>query len=107
MRIEGKMEKLVSVDSPKFTENKEKDLRDVLNYMSRYGKVRLGQYGDDGTWHCSVELNIRLPGAAFEIKTGYGKDSPKCPLVCAIQAKGMLEESLASAREQLAKLGTD
>ena len=51
-------------------------LQDVLVDLARYGQPRVGQYGKDGTWHCTVEANITPVGAKFEVRSDYKHTTP-------------------------------
>jgi hypothetical protein len=59
-------------------------LEDVLLELAKWGRPRVGQYGDDGTWHCSVDVNVAPTGVKFEAKSDFKQPTP---LAAAIQCR--------------------
>lgn len=45
-------------------------IEECLDVLRRYGKTHLLQT-DSGTWHASVKIFVRTPGATFEVATGF------------------------------------
>jgi hypothetical protein len=59
-------------------------LEDVLMQLAKWGRPRVGQYGDDGTWHCGVDVNVAPTGIKFEAKSDFNQ---KTPLEAALQCR--------------------
>ena len=59
-------------------------LEDVLLELAKWGRPRVGQYGDDGTWHCGVDVNVAPTGIKFEAKSDFNQ---KTPLEAALQCR--------------------
>lgn len=59
-------------------------LEDVLLDLARWGRPRVGQYGDDGTWHCGVDVNVAPTGVKFEAKSDFKR---RTPLEAALQCR--------------------
>ena len=51
-------------------------LEDVLLELAKWGSPRVGQYGNDGTWQCTVECNVTPVGVKFEAKSDYKQTTP-------------------------------
>lgn len=51
-------------------------LEELLVAMQKFGKPRLGMYGNDGRWSCAVEMHVSAKGATFEIKSEFGLTDP-------------------------------
>lgn len=60
----------------KFWKAEEASLEELLTELSTYGRPRVGMYGDDETWHCSVEMNTNTVGAKFECKSDFKQPTP-------------------------------
>lgn len=52
------------------------NLEDILVGLSKWGSPRIGQYGNDGTWHCCVEVNVTPVGVKFEAKSDFKQMTP-------------------------------
>lgn len=65
----------------------QESLEDVLVDLAKWGRPRLGQYGDDGAWHCSVDVNVAPTGVKFEAKSDFKR---KTPLEAALQCRDNL-----------------
>jgi hypothetical protein len=59
-------------------------LEDVLLDLAKWGRPRVGQYGDDGTWHCGVDVNVAPTGVKFEAKSDFKR---RTPLEAALQCR--------------------
>jgi hypothetical protein len=88
------------------------DLERLLIEMSRYGKVRIGQYGtSDRGWHCSMEVFIAGDGIALEVKSDHSSAN-LTPLQAATQCSERLVALMNEMKEKskntsLATLGLD
>lgn len=51
-------------------------LEELLVELFNYGKPRIGVYGSDGTWHCSVEMNTNTVGADFKCSSDFNQPNP-------------------------------
>ena len=51
-------------------------LEAVLVELSKWGQPRVGQYGNDGNWHCCVEVNVTPVGVKFEAKSDFKQKTP-------------------------------
>lgn len=51
-------------------------LEQLLLELKNYGKPRVGMYGTDGFWHCSVDMNTNTVGATFECKSDFKHVTP-------------------------------
>jgi hypothetical protein len=67
-------------------------LESVLLDLARYGRPRLGQYGSDGDWHCSIEVTVSPVGAQFEVRSEF--KNLKTPLAAASQCRDRLRAAL-------------
>lgn len=77
------------------TPAQEIDLAELLAELARFGKPRLGIYGSDGLWHCSVEMNVSAVGVKFEAKSEYKHATAmEAALVC----RDRIRAALASMR---------
>lgn len=68
------------------------ELQSVLLDLARYGRPRLGMYGSDGTWRCSVEMNTTSVGVDFNVASDFKQADP---LSAALQCRKNLHEALA------------
>lgn len=66
-------------------------LQTVLMDLSRFGKPKVGQYGDDNTWHCHIEANISPIGAKFEVRSDWKQ---RTPLDAALQCRDRLKDAI-------------
>lgn len=64
------------LEAPTLAPTGDESLEDVLIDLAKWGKPRVGQYGSDGTWHCSVEVSITPIGAKFEVRSDFERKSP-------------------------------
>lgn len=67
------------------------DLESVLMDLARYGRPRIGQYGDDNTWNCTIEASISPIGAKFEVRSDFKQTTP---LAAALQCRDRLREAV-------------
>lgn len=51
-------------------------LEEIMLELKNYGRPRVGMYGDDGTWHCSVEMNTNTVGADFKCSSDFKQPTP-------------------------------
>ncbi len=68
-------------------------LEGVLLDLAKHGRARIGQYGRDGTWHCSVEMNVPSVGVTFEVKSDY---DCKTPMSSAVQCRERMMTALGA-----------
>ena len=66
-------------------------LEAVLLELAKWGKPTVGMYGNDGTWHCHVEVNVTPVGVKFEAKSDFKQ---KTPLEAAQQCRKNLMEAV-------------
>ena len=67
---------LVKTDeTPAFRLN-DATLEELLQELFRYGKPRVGVYGSDGLWHCTVEMNTNTVGADFKCSSNFDLPNP-------------------------------
>lgn len=66
-------------------------LQTVLLDLSRFGKPRVGQYGDDNSWYCSIEANISPIGAKFAVNSDWKQ---RTPLDAALQCRDRLKDAI-------------
>lgn len=69
----------------------EETLEAVLLELAKWGKPRVGQYGNDGTWNCNLEVSITPIGAKFEVRSDFKQTSP---LAAALQCRENLREAV-------------
>lgn len=50
-------------------------LEQLLNELVNYGRPRLGIYGSDMKWTCSVEMNTNTVGADFTCRSDHNHPS--------------------------------
>jgi hypothetical protein len=62
-------------------------LEDVLLELAKWGRPRVGQYGNDGTWHCGVDVNVTPVGVKFEAKSDFNQTTP---IAAALQCRANL-----------------
>jgi len=62
-------------------------LEDILLELAKWGRPRVGQYGDDGTWHCGVDVNVAPTGIKFEAKSDFKQPTP---IAAALQCRANL-----------------
>lgn len=75
-------------------------LEEILQYLSRFGKPKLGTYARPG-WHCSVDLFVPN-GVAFEVKSEFGHPTPtEAAMLCKDRLDAVLAE-LSAAQPTLA-----
>lgn len=51
-------------------------LEELLIELKNYGRPRVGIYGSDGLWHCTVEMNTNTVGADFKCSSSFDHPSP-------------------------------
>lgn len=52
-------------------------LEELIDQLTPWGKVRVGQYGHQGTnWHCSIEVHVAPVGARFEVRSDFDHPTP-------------------------------
>lgn len=56
-------------------------LEELLTELFKYGRPRLGVYGSDGLWHCSVEMNTNTVGADFKCSSNFDLPTPNAAAV--------------------------
>lgn len=77
-------------------------LEALLLELSRYGQVRLGQYGTGNSkWHCSLDLFVTGKGVSMEIKSDHNSMTP---IQAAMQCSDRLVAALNEMKEQSAKI---
>jgi hypothetical protein len=73
-------EKSLAAFSPEKTSTAVKvedaSLEELLLELKNFGKPRVGIYGSDGTWHCSVDMNTNTVGADFQCKSDFNQPNP-------------------------------
>jgi hypothetical protein len=72
-------------------------LAEILRDLQRYGKPRLGIYGDDDRWNCVIEMRVSAPGAETKIRSDWVSD----PLVAATQCRQRVLAVLDDLRKLL------
>lgn len=73
--------------APRATES----LEDVLIELSKWGKPRIGQYGIDGKWHCSIEVRVNATGISFEAQSSFKHETP---MEAAIECRKNLHDAV-------------
>ena len=68
-------------------------LEDVLMELSKWGYPRVGMYGSDGTWHCSIEVNVTATGVKFEARSDFKQLTP---LAAALMCRQNLRDAVKS-----------
>ena len=66
-------------------------LEDVLMELSKWGSPRLGMYGSDGTWCCSIEVNVTATGVKFEARSDFKQLTP---LAAALMCRQNLRDAV-------------
>ena len=51
-------------------------LEELLVELLQYGQPRVGVYGSDGKWSCSVEMNTNTVGADFKCRSEHNHSTP-------------------------------
>jgi hypothetical protein len=51
-------------------------LEELLIELLQYGQPRVGVYGSDGKWSCSVEMNTNTVGADFKCRSEHDHATP-------------------------------
>lgn len=51
-------------------------LEDVLIELSKWGRPRIGQFSIDGTWCCSIKVNVTATGVTFEARSDFKQPTP-------------------------------
>lgn len=59
----------------------EMTLDELLIALVDYGQPKVGVYGSDGTWHCSIEMNTNTVGAEFKCRSDFHHESPRAAAV--------------------------
>lgn len=54
----------------------QESLEDVLLDLAKWGKPKVGQYGTDGTWQCSIDVNVTPTGVRFEARSDFKQVTP-------------------------------
>lgn len=54
----------------------QESLEDVLLDLAKWGRPKVGQYGNDGVWHCHIEVNVTPTGVKFEAKSDWKQMTP-------------------------------
>lgn len=52
------------------------ELHDIMVSLSKFGKVRVGQYGSEGRWSCTVDMHVSVVGVSFEVNSGFDNTTP-------------------------------
>lgn len=52
------------------------NLEELLTELKNYGKPRVGIYGSDGLWHCTIEMNTNTVGAKFDCSSDFNHSTP-------------------------------
>ena len=60
----------------KFYQADQPTLEELLMELKHYGKPRVGMYGDDGCWHCNIEMNTNTVGADFKCSSDFKMPTP-------------------------------
>ncbi len=53
-----------------------RSLEDILAVLQQCGVIRLGQYGDDGMWHCECIMHTAAVGVQFKVGTTFKEPTP-------------------------------
>lgn len=79
-------------------------LETLLLELSRYGQVRIGQYGSGSTgWHCSLNLFVTGKGVSMEIMSEHSSAN-MTPMQAAMQCSDRLVAALNEMKEQSNKV---
>lgn len=68
------LQKVTPISEAKKVENL--TLEELLLELFNYGKPRVGVYGSDGLWHCTVEMNTNTVGADFKCSSDFNLPDP-------------------------------
>jgi hypothetical protein len=77
----------------KYHQTQEPTLEELLIELSTYGKPRVGMYSEDGTWHCTIEMNTNTVGAEFKCASDFKQPTPT------VAAKQCLERVLKAVEQ--------
>lgn len=81
------------------------DLATILVELSKYGKVRLGQYSTSG-WHCGIEVFVTGKGLAVEVKSEFGHKHPMdAAMECSARLVSMMNDMKAQSIPNLPTIG--
>jgi hypothetical protein len=58
------------------TKLEQMSLEELLLELKNYGKPRVGIYGSDELWHCTVEMNTNTVGADFKCSSSFDHPTP-------------------------------
>lgn len=68
------------VKKPELTDAKripDMTLDELLIALLDYGKPKVGVYGSDELWHCSIEMNTNTVGAEFKCRSDFSMQTPQ------------------------------
>ena len=51
-------------------------LQELLMELKKYGKPKVGMYGNDDTWHCTIDMNTNTVGAEFKCRSDFNHTTP-------------------------------
>lgn len=51
-------------------------LEDILMELLKYGQPKVGVYGSDMTWACSIDMNTNTTGSDFKIRSDWDHKTP-------------------------------
>lgn len=54
----------------------QESLEDIMMELLNYGQPRVGVYGSDMTWHCTVEMNTNTVGSDFKVRSDWNHTTP-------------------------------
>ena len=77
------------------------NLEQVLNELSRYGQVRIGQYGEKSGWHCGLDLFVT--GKGVPMKIGSDHNTENTAMRAAMECSDRLLAALNEMKEQASR----
>lgn len=54
----------------------QESLNDIMMELLNYGQPRVGVYGSDMKWHCTVEMNTNTVGSDFKVRSDWDHTTP-------------------------------
>ncbi len=79
-------------------------LEEILVELQKWGKPRLVVCDKENKyWHCSLDLNIKMPGGTYEIQTEHHEHMT--PMSAARFVLRCLKETMGSLQSEMARIG--
>lgn len=78
-------------DDPRYIEYAHRNLEDLLDELTKYGKHRLSWMGDG--WYCSLDFYVTVVGAKLEVSSEFKNQTHKKAVIeCMIRLHDTIEQ---------------